>query len=598
MLAALALSALLLPAPPPRVPLPPGLEAPRAAPAQPAGAAAAALVDGYLERYFAIYPSEATAAGRHDFDVRLEDLAPSKRIEWLAYNRAMLLRIGELLADRGLQEDDRIDLQLLGRRAQREMLDYAILHRPERDPLFWTDRLGNALLFLVLRDDRPLPERLAAAALRTAGIPRLAGEARQALAGADPREVSPELARLGAAQARASAASFRGGFLAWARGENAAAIRARAAAAPAAAALDDLARFLDGLAARATGSPRLGAHYADAFRLGTGVDEPVEQVLRDAESDLRAARAEAARYGRSVWKEVLPGEAPPQDDRALLARLFARVEADHAKTTEELVADYRRQVADLAVFLRARGVTLPEPQTLEVGPSPGYLLGQSVGGVYPAGPYEPDAKTLWLLPTPPDGATPAERDAFFRGFNHHFNVMITPHEIYPGHYLQARVAAHRPRKVRALFGDDAYVEGWGTFCERVLSDLGWGGPLDRLAHLKKQIENAARTIVDIRVHTQGMTRDEVLAYAKGEALQDDQLAANLWTRAITSSPQLATYYLGYREIWSLYQDVKKARGPAFSVRELVDGMIAQGPIPVASYRERLLGGAAGNQAKP
>src|SRR5689334_15416540 len=108
MLAALALSALLLPAPPPRVPLPPGLEAPRAAPTQPAGPAAAALVDGYLERYFAIYPSEATAAGRHDFDVRLEDLAPARRIEWLAYNRAMLLRIGELLADRGLQEDDRI----------------------------------------------------------------------------------------------------------------------------------------------------------------------------------------------------------------------------------------------------------------------------------------------------------------------------------------------------------------------------------------------------------------------------------------------------------------------------------------------------------
>ncbi len=598
--APLALVALLLPAPPVRVPLPPGLQTPRssAAGAGPSAGSAAALIDGYLERYFATYPDEATAAGRHDFDVRLPDLAPAKRIDWLAYNRAMLLRIGEALADRSLPADDRIDLTLLGRRAQREMLDYALLHRPERDPLFWTDKLGNALLFLMLRDDRPLPERLAAAALRTAEIPRLAGEAREALAGTDPREVAPELARLGAAQARASAASFRGGFLDWARGENAAALRARAAAEPAAAALDDLARFLDGLAARASGSPRLGERYASVFRLGTGVDEPVAQVLADAQADLRAAKAEAARYGRAVWKELLPGEAPPADDRALLARLFARVEADRARTTDELVADYRRQVADLAVFLRAHDVvTLPEPPTLEVGPSPGYLLGQSVGGVYPAGPYEPDAKTLWLLPTPADGATKPERDAFFRGFNHHFNVMITPHEIYPGHYLQARVAAHRPWKARALFGDDTYVEGWGTFCERLLLDLGWGGPLDRLAHWKKQIENAARVVVDIRVNTQGMTRDEVLAYARDEALQDDQLAANLWTRAITSSPQLATYYLGEREIRRLYDDVKKARGSRFVLREFVDGMIALGPVPVATYRKRMLGGAAA-PAKP
>ncbi len=474
------------------------------------------------------------------------------------------------------------------------MFDYSVRHRPERDPLFWTDRLGNALLFLMLRDDRPLPERLAAAAARAAEIPRLAGEARQALSGTDPREVSPELARLAASQARASAGSLRTGFPAWAKGQNTAAIRARAAAVPAAAALDDLAGFLAGLAARATGSPRLGPQYATAFRLGTGIEEPVAAVLARAEADLAAERTAAARYGRSVWGQVLPGETPPADDRALLARLFARVAADHARTTPELVADYRRQVADLEAFLRAHDVvTLPGPLTLEVGPSPGFLLGQSVGGVYAAGPYDPDAKTLWLLPTPADGATSPERDAFFRGFNHHFNVMITPHEIFPGHYLQLKVAAHQPHKVRALFADDTYVEGWGTFCERLLLDLGWGGPLDRLAHLKKQLENIARTVVDIRVHTQGMTREEVLAYARTEALQDEQLAANLWTRSITSAPQLTTYYLGYGEVTRLYEDVKRARGAAFALRPFMDGMMALGPVPVARYRERLLGAAAG-----
>jgi len=50
-----------------------------------------------------------------------------------------------------------------------------------------------------------------------------------------------------------------------------------------------------------------------------------------------------------------------------------------------------------------------------------------------------------------------------------------------------------------------------------------------VAHLKKQVENIARTILDIRVHVEGMSRDEVIRFAKEDALQDDQFAANMWT---------------------------------------------------------------------
>ena len=99
--------------------------------------------------------------------------------------------------------------------------------------------------------------------------------------------------------------------------------------------------------------------------------------------------------------------------------------------------------------------------------------------------------------------------------------MIVPHELIPGHYVQFKIAAHQPHKIRAVFPDPLYVEGWGTFCERMLLDQGWGGPLERLAHLKKQLENIARTIVDVRVHTENMSRDEVIHFVKEEALQND-----------------------------------------------------------------------------
>lgn len=559
----------------------------------PAPVAAADLTAEYLERYFDFYPTRATGAGRHDLDEKLEDLSPERRVAWSRYNRQAAEAFRQRLNDPATPFEDRLDAELLLRQAELEVLDFETLRRPERDPLFWTALVGDATIFLLVREDLPLADRLQRAAARADLIPRLAGQAREALGGSEPSGISPEICQLAGYQARASAELYRASFPKAAEGQpEALKNRMGESGGRAAAALDELAAFLEGLAKKASGTPRLGALYGERFRVVTGIQEPVADVLARAEADLVAKRAEAAAYGRSVWKEIFPGTetpVPSEDDRELLRRLFDRIAADRAKTTEEFVADYRTLTDQAIELVRARKImTLPEPTTLHLDRSPGFFVGQAVGGVYPAGPYAPEEKTLYYLPTPPDTATPEQRDAFFRDFNHHFNVMITPHEIIPGHYTQLKLVARHPRKVRALFSDGVYVEGWGTFCERLMLDLGWGGPLDRLAHLKKQLENIARTVVDIRVHTRDMPREEVLRYVREEALQDEQFAGNMWVRAITSSPQLTFYYLGYRQVMGLYEDARTARGSGFDLRTFMDGMMELGPVPVAHYRQRML----------
>ncbi|HMF08982.1 MAG TPA: DUF885 domain-containing protein [Thermoanaerobaculia bacterium] len=552
-----------------------------------APASSGETISRYREAYFETFPSRATEAGRHDFDNRLEDLSRPRLARWISLNRETVARLSSALASGSLSSDDRLDAELTLRHAEWEVHELAVRHRPERDPLFWTGVAGNATVFLLVRNDRPLAERLSAALARMVQIPRLARQAQEALSSTSPALLSPELCRIAARQARASAGFAREGFSALFASETKA--RASAAADSAAQALDRLALFLEELAGRASGSPRLGNDYAEAFRIATSEKDLPSSVAEQAVAALADKRREAADYGRSVWSEIFPGQEAPAEEKALLARLFSRVAADRAKDTDEFVADYKKQVSDLDAFLHAREVvSLPDPLTLTTDRSPAFFVGQSVGGVYPAGPYAPDAQTLWYLPTPSDSATPEERDGFFRDFNHHFNVMITPHEILPGHYLQLKVAAHQQRKVRALFPDGVYVEGWGTFCERLILDTGWGGPLDRLAHLKKQMENIARTIVDIRVHTSQMPRQEVIRFVKEEALQDDQFASNMWTRAITSPTQMTTYYLGYRQIFRLYEEMKAARGPAFRLKDFMDRMLSLGPVPVSHYRELLL----------
>jgi uncharacterized protein (DUF885 family) len=561
----------------------------------------AALSDAYLSLYLETFPQRATAAGLHDFDDRVPRPWGEALERWIAENRRVASEARRLL-DRsreqgGLELADRHDLELLLRQAELELFELEVQKVHRTDPLFWSGLLSGTHTHLLVREDLPLDQRLASVAARVAALPEVAAQARATLEATPVERIALELCEIAARQLRATARFFREG-LAGAAEEDAQRELLAGSGEQAAAALDELAAFVEELATRAAGSPRLGERYAERLRLVTGFEEGPDVLLERAEAALAAKRAEVAAFGREIWSRHLEGEAPA-DDAEVARRLFRRVEEDRAATVEEFVADYVSLLHEAERFVQEHDVvTLPGELTVRTDRSPDYFVGQSVGGVYPAGPFAPDADTLFYLPTPPRTATAEQREALFRDFNHHFNVMITPHEMIPGHYLQLKVAARHPRKIRSLFGDGVFTEGWGTFCERLMLDLGWGDDLARVAHLKKQMENIARTIVDVRVHTRGTTRDEVIAFVRDEALQEAQFASNMWTRAITSTPQITSYWLGYEQVNGLYQDVRAARGDAFVLRDFMDGVVTSGSLPVRAHREVLLGegGRAGTAA--
>lgn len=535
------------------------------------------LCNRYLETYFKTFPTRATEVGQHEYDEQLEDLSEDALSTWVEFNRRARSEIVPALARKDLAVDDRLDGETLLSQIEQELHEQS--RRPARDPLYWSGIIGNATVFLLVRDDLPLAERQRRACARAEKIPRLARQARDALAASDRSQISPELCNIASNQLRASSEFYRDGF-------PTAVDMANAGEKPATALLQ-LANFFSELAQNATGSPRLLKDYATSFRLGTRVDKPVTALLAQATADLDAKRKEAAAYGREVWPQIMGKQSPPSDDIELLKHLFERIAADQPSSIDEYFARWQENVRAIETFVRDKKIiTLPDPLTLIVDRSPSFFVGQSVGGVYAAGPYAPDAKTIMFLPTPPADASAQQRGAFFRDFNEHFNKMIVPHELIPGHYVQLKIAAHQPHKIRTVFPDPVYVEGWGTFCERLLLDEGWGGPLERLAHLKKQLENIARVIVDIRVHTQEISRDEVVRFVTDEAMQGEQLASNMWTRALTTSPQITTYYLGYTKVRAIYDAARKRQGEKFNLQHFMDGMMELGPVSLEHYERK------------
>ena len=542
------------------------------------------VADAYLDQYLAMFPTRATQAGNHSFDNKLEDFSPERLQRWVRLNESERDRLTKLLKQSNVAFDDRLDAEALLAQVEREVHEQTELRRPQRDPLYWSDPVANAAVFLLVRDDLPLADRQQRVRERARLLPAFARQCGETLARAPLDELSPELCKIAMGQLRATATFYREGFPKAVGNES----ESRGEGEKAAKAISELADQIDKLSQHATGSPRLGAQYDKTFRLGTGVTEPVADVLKRATADLAAKRREAAEFGRKAWAEVMKDEKPPPDDTTLLRKLFDRVADDRDTDVDTYTSRWKANVAEIEKFVRDKHImTLPDPLTLVIGQAPSYFVGQSVGGVYAAGPYAPEAKTLLFLPVPAPDATKEQRDAFFRDFSRPFSRMIVPHELIPGHYVQLKYAARGPSKVRAMFPDPIYVEGWGTFCERLLLDQGWGGALPRLAHLKKQLENIARTIVDIRVHTGNMSREEMQRFVKVEALQGEQLANNMWTRTLTSSPQITTYYLGYAKVTQVYEAARAASGDKFDLHDFMDGMMQLGPVRLDHYLDRV-----------
>jgi uncharacterized protein DUF885 len=538
------------------------------------------VADNYLDAYFAMFPTRATQAGNHGFDNKLEDFSAERRRRWVQFNESERGRLTNLLKQPDLGFDDRLDAEALLAQVEREIHEQTVLRRPQKDPLYWSDPIANAAVFLLVRDDLPLVDRQQRVRERARLLPAFARQCGETLAAARPDELSPELCKIAVGQLRATATFYGEGFPRAVGNE----LESRDEGEKAAKAISGLADQIETISRHATGSTRLGSQYEQTFRLGSGVTESVADVLKRATADLAAKRREAAEFGRTVWGEVMKDEKPPQDNTTLLRKLFERVAEDRDTDVETYTSRWKATVTEIEKFVREkRIITLPDPLTLVIDRAPSYFVGQSVGGVYPAGPYAPEAKTLLFLPVPPPEATAEQRESFFRDFNRPFSRMIVPHELIPGHYVQLKYASRGPSKVRAMFPDPIYVEGWGTFCERLLLDQGWGGALPRLAHLKKQLENIARTIVDIRVHTGNMSREEVQRFVKEDALQGEQLANNMWTRTLTSSPQITTYYLGYAKVTQVYEAAREAAGDKFDLHGFMDGMMKLGPVRLDHY---------------
>lgn len=545
-------------------------------PATPSPRAPSAATDALARRYVALVeassPETATSLGHHDRDHLLDDRSPAAERARLSAATA-LLRDVTARQPRAESREDATDLAIL--RAELEVdLARTAWERPlARRPDLYASPM-NAVFAMLARDYAPAATRASLALARMNAVPAVVAQARQNLS---PAEIPPEWVTVAIDMARSARAFFAAEeptLRAALPGRDA---DVRLAVERATGAYDDYASFLEReVAPRAKGDFAIGrAAFEQLVRSSYHLDRDVDELRAVGVRVLSETKAELTRLAKKV-DPAAAGFLP------VLAALKQR-----HPTADELLPTYRREVARVRRFLvERRVVPFPDGDDCEVIETPVFLRSTLTAAYDQAPPFDPVTKGFFFVTPVDPTATPADREATLREHDYGDVVDTAVHEVYPGHHLQLSFARRHPSLVRRVTGPSIFAEGWALYAEELLAELGYYTDEERMMQLSWTLVRAARVVIDVDLHTRGMSAADAVAMLVNEVGLGEPLAKNEVARYVMTPTQPMSYLLGREEILELRRRMRARDGARFSLHRFHDELLRRGTVaPTLLARE-------------
>jgi uncharacterized protein (DUF885 family) len=579
-----------------------------------------ARVDAFFAEYFSLLPLAATAAGMHDHDGRWPDLTEGGREARLAfYDRWS----EELTASNEAgTPDERADRDLLLAVLDAHRFSEVDLAEDRWNPLDWVYLLGGGIFPLIARDFAPLANRLASVAERLEGMPAVLSAAREVLVGHGARPVARFHTEKAIAQLSGIPELIDDALAAAAAEPTDSAVaevapRLRAAAEVAKTALAAFERHLrDEVLPGSEGEGRLGTDlFARKLFHTFGSDEvTIDSVSKQSAAEFAAVRAEMIRIAREIGPAWLKDGPVPDDDSAAVREVLDAIALEHPE--REAILDFcREELGRIEAFCRDRDLIGLADDPLEIRWTPVFM--RSFGGAMldSPGPLDKGQKTFFSVTPIPDDWSAEQAESYLREDNDRMLRLLTIHEAVPGHYLQGVYANRCPSIARSIFGSGVFAEGWAVYVTQVMLDQGYGAddPALLLTHWKFYLRAVTNAMIDVGIHTAGMTEDEAVSLMVDGGFQEEAEARAKYDRARLSSTQLCTYFVGSMAMWDLERERRRrlaaastdARGadavpeprvvgglgetPGFVYREHLESVLAHGTPPIPILRRLVLG---------
>jgi hypothetical protein len=543
--------------------------------------------DEYFDQvYFPYQPTSGTAAGYHQYDAKLEDLAGTSIDTEVAALDAFEKRISAIPAA-SLDQTTRGDRQMVLNQIRSRRLTLHTIRSWTKNADEYSSTCANAAFTLMERKFAPANDRLRSLIAREKKMPGLLREARTNLQN-PPRiftgiaiEQLPGITRFFQHDVPLAFTGARDVVLK--------AEFAKSNEAVVAALNEYLVWLKTDLLPRSNGDYRIGAEtFSKKLLYDEMIDIPLPRLLEIGYADMHRNQQQFA----EVARELEPDKTP----REVLEDLGHQHPAP-----DQLLDAFRASFTSLLGFIRSHHiVTIPSDVPPVLEETPPFMRATTQASMDSPGPFETRATTSYFNVTLPDPSmTPAQVEGYMHSYNIGTVISTSVHEAYPGHYVQYLYSLKAPSRVRKILNANTNIEGWAHYTEQMMLDNGYGqvgtGAKDereskflRLGQLQDALLRNARYIVGIQMHTGNMTYDQAVEFFQKEGYQPKETAAVEAKRG-AGDPTYLYYTLGKLEIMKLRADLMKKQGTAFSLQKFHDQFLSQGFPPIKIIREAMLG---------
>jgi uncharacterized protein (DUF885 family) len=300
-------------------------------------------------------------------------------------------------------------------------------------------------------------------------------------------------------------------------------------------------------------------------------------------------------FGEKLFAETqaeLKAQAESMQKGADISVLLHKIKQQHPRP-EQLLDTYRKRMRDACKWLHKHDlVTLPGTESLHIQDTPEFLKPLIPFAAYePPMPVDNKQRGLYYVTASDDEALLAEHNLY--------SIDLTSvHESYPGHHLQFVTANihHAENMTRSVHASASLYEGWALYCEDLMEEQGFLNKKEhRFIMLRDRLWRALRVIIDVSIHTQGMSIDEA-SRLMVEKLGFDQQQADAELAWYTTAPTIPLCYAtGYELIKAVREYQQQKDG--FELKSFHDALLMQGSIALPLVIRKSFGEDAWDYAR-
>jgi uncharacterized protein (DUF885 family) len=354
-------------------------------------------------------------------------------------------------------------------------------------------------------------------------------------------------------------------------------------------AIKDYVNWLQKLNNKTPRSFRLGKElYAKKFEYDIQSGYTIDEIYEKALAHKKELHEKMFELANKLWDNYLDKAPKPTDKLALIKQVIDKISVQHVQP-DSFQSAIEKQLPILTEFIKQKNLIYIDPsKPLVVRKEPDYMAGVAGASISAPGPYDKNGNTYYNVGSL-SGWDKDKAESYLREYNKYILQILNIHEAIPGHYTQLVYSNQSPSLIKSLFGNNAMIEGWAVYSERMMLENGYeNSPEMWLMYYKWNLRSTCNTILDYSVHTKNMSKDEALNLLVNEAFQQKAEAEGKWKRVSVTQVQLCCYFTGYTEIYDFREELKKRMGEKFNLKLFHEQFLSYGSAPVKYIKELML----------